>query len=76
MDEIRKSFSNIVTAVGFKEVTVEGHCGISSYSAEEIVLRVRGGKIAIKGEGLTLEEVNGEEVFIKGVINSLERVKK
>ncbi len=75
MDTISRSFTNTVTVVGFKEVKVEGHRGISSYSNSEIVLRINGGKISIKGENLTLTEVNGEEVFIKGDIVAVERCK-
>ncbi len=76
MNTLSRALTHTVTVVGFKEVKIEGHKGISVYSAEEIVLRVVGGKISVKGEALKLTEVNGEEVFIAGAITGVERCAK
>lgn len=74
MNYISESYMYKSTLIGGKELLVEGHKGVYAYSKEEIVLRVKGGKIVCKGEHLCIEEINEYEVKIMGKIISLEVV--
>lgn len=70
MNFIRESFSYKVTMTAGKELYLEGHRGISSYNDSEIVIRLRGEKIKVIGECLIIDEINEDEVLIKGKILS------
>ena len=51
---------------------IEGHRGITSFRDEEVIVRVRGGSVKINGRKLIVEEINGEEVLVKGSITTVE----
>ncbi len=51
-----------------EHLTVRGYRGILSYTAEEMRLRLRGTTLCVEGEGLTLEEMDEEDLFISGRI--------
>ena len=72
MNFIMENFVYKVTFTGGKEVVVEGHKGIASYSPEEVVVRIKGGKLSIKGENIVIKEVNTEELFLDGKFNGIE----
>jgi len=57
---------------GFRELRMENHQGILSYSTEEI--RVSGGRseVIVAGSGLTLRAMNSRELLITGEIKKLE----
>lgn len=60
--------------IGDHELRVENHRGILSYADREI--HVGAGKmvIRVKGDGLRLRVMNGEELLITGQINGIEVV--
>lgn len=61
-----------VEVTGRHEVRMENHRGILAYGREEII--VSGGKllIKVKGEGLELKAMNGEELLITGRVAAVE----
>lgn len=71
MNVIAENFGYKITLLSGKEIVVEGHKGLSSCSEQEIVVRVRGGKVAITGSDLLIDEINHEELFIRGIIDSI-----
>ncbi|MBO7156716.1 MAG: YabP/YqfC family sporulation protein [Clostridia bacterium] len=66
------NFKYKVTFVGGEALLVEGHKGVLMYGLDEVVLRIKGGRLIIQGNTLVIEEINGEEVFIKGKISHIE----
>ncbi len=65
-----------VTLSAGEKIFIEGHRGISTYSPDEIVVRIYGGTLRIIGEGLEVNEMNGDELTVSGKINAVERRKK
>ncbi len=61
-----------VEITGCREVRMENHKGILAYGTEEIL--VSGGKliIRVRGEGLELKAMTGNELFITGTIAGVE----
>lgn len=61
-----------VELVGRHELRMSNHRGILAYGTEEIL--VSGGRllVKVKGEGLELGAMTGEELFITGTILSVE----
>jgi sporulation protein YqfC len=59
---------------GFKQLRMENHQGIVTYSTEEI--RVSGGRseVCVRGSGLTLRAMNSRELLITGQLRQLEFV--
>lgn len=60
-----------IVMLSAKNIYIEGLITISSYSKEEISLKVKGGYLIIKGEGLTIKEYNKNDAFICGKIQSI-----
>ncbi|MBQ8178454.1 MAG: YabP/YqfC family sporulation protein [Clostridia bacterium] len=71
MNIIAENFGYKITFYGGKELMIEGHKGLSEYGENEISIRVRGGKIIVKGERLYIDEINHEEISIRGNICSI-----
>ncbi len=65
----------IVTLSAFERMTVEGHRGIISYSENEIAVRTAGGTLYVTGDKLEINEINADELILKGKIASLTREK-
>lgn len=61
-----------VTVTAGKNVVLENHRGILSYSEENIVIRLQRGKLAINGNTLRLAAMTADRVFITGRIQSME----
>lgn len=61
-----------VEVTGRHEVRMENHKGILAYGREEII--VSGGKllIKVKGDGLELKAMNGDELLITGTVTAVE----
>ncbi|HHT84064.1 MAG: YabP/YqfC family sporulation protein [Christensenellales bacterium] len=59
--------------VDFMCVLIEGHRGILKYTPQEITVRLKKGNIVAAGQGLTIEEINADEILIKGNIDSIKR---
>ena len=65
-----------ITFSAGEKIFIEGHRGISSYTPEEMVVRITGGTVVIKGESLEISEMNGDELSVTGKIRAVERRKK
>lgn len=71
MNYIKESFAYKITLIAGKELLIEGHKGILSYSENEIIIRVRHGKIELLGEKLFIKEINEDEVLVTGCVVSV-----
>lgn len=61
--------------VGDRQLYLERHTGILSYSETQIDVNTPGGVLRVTGEGLSLMAMTGEEVRIGGRIAAVEWVK-
>ena len=61
-----------VEVTGRHEVRMENHKGILAYGREDII--VSGGQllIKVKGDGLELKAMNGDELLITGTVTAVE----
>ncbi len=66
------NFKYKTTLIGNESILIEGHRGITSFRDEEVIVRVRGGSVKVNGRKLIVEEINGEEVLVKGSITTVE----
>lgn len=53
---------------GLRDVYVEGHRGLKSYSSERILIRTAGQTLSVDGAGLSVSGVTMEEIHIRGSI--------
>lgn len=60
-----------LTMLGQQLVQVINHRGIVVYEPERIILRISDGRLQVKGDSLTLSELNDEQLTIEGHIVSL-----
>lgn len=60
--------------VGNRQLYVEHHTGILSYSEEQIDVNTSGGVLRVRGKALTLLAMTGEELRIGGRIAGMEWV--
>lgn len=42
------------------------------YAADEVKVRVAGGAVTVRGEGLTIKEMGGGDVLISGTVTGVE----
>ena len=61
-----------VSVYGGNFALISGQKGLSSISEEEVVARVKGGKIRIFGENLKVRCASREEVYVSGKIQGVE----
>ena len=61
--------------VGSRQVYVEHHTGILSYSQEQIDANTTGGILRVRGTGLTLLAMTAGELRIGGEIDAVEWVR-
>jgi len=57
---------------GNSEFTIENYSGIIEYEVNKIRLRSASGIITVLGENFVINEMDNEELFIKGKIRSIE----
>lgn len=69
--ELVTSYSRMVL-LGNSEFTVENYSGIIEYEVNKIKLRSASGVISVFGENLTINELDNEELYIRGKIRSVE----
>jgi len=69
--ELITSYSRMVL-FGNMEFTVENYSGIIEYEVNKIKLRSASGVVSVFGEGLIINEMDNDELFIKGKIRSIE----
>lgn len=75
MNYIKESFAYKVTLIGGKELFIEGHRGIVSYSDQEIICRVKRDKLEISGEKLFVKEINEDELLVSGIVLGVRVIK-
>lgn len=63
-----------IRIVGMREVYIEAHRGLLSYSEEEILLKASERAISVTGSGLTLCGMTMHEAHISGLIRSVNLV--
>ena len=61
--------------LGDRELYLEGHGGILSYSDTQIDLSAGGAMLRVRGAGLTLRGMTEDEVRIRGRIDAVEFVR-
>ncbi|MDD3347792.1 sporulation protein YqfC [Oscillibacter sp.] len=61
--------------VGSRQLYVEHHAGILSYSEERIDLNTTAGVLSVRGEGLSLLAMTAEELRLGGRIERVEWVR-
>ena len=61
----------LVELMGDRRVLIEHHCGVSSYTGEEVTVRVAYGMIRIQGSGLCIARMCREQLVILGRIRSV-----
>ena len=61
--------------VGSRQLYVEHHTGLLSYSEERIDVNTTGGVLRVRGEGLSLLAMTAEELRIGGDIAAVEWVR-
>lgn len=61
-----------VQLLGDRQLLLEGHAGILSYGTEEIEVSLGDTVLRVRGAGLTLRGMTGEDVRIHGRIDAVE----
>lgn len=61
--------------LGDREFFLEGHEGILSYSDEQIDVSAGALIVRVRGSGLELRSMTGDEVRIRGKINAVEFIR-
>ncbi|MDO5134644.1 MAG: YabP/YqfC family sporulation protein [Eubacteriales bacterium] len=61
----------IVTLTGPRQVTVENYRSILSYTGEELVILTQGGRVRVRGSGLTILWYTPAEMEIRGRIQEI-----
>ncbi len=62
----------LVEIVGSRSVLIENHCGVLSYSKEQVTVKTKTGCICICGTGLVLTKMSKEQLRICGRIGKVE----
>lgn len=65
-----------ITLIGRIQLYIENHKGITLYEKEKIRIRVNDGDIVITGNDLNLRTVYNDDIFIEGVIASIDLERK
>lgn len=61
----------IVEIAGDRRVLIENHCGVSAYSREQILIKVKFGQILVCGCNLELTQMTREQLVIRGRIDGV-----
>lgn len=61
-----------VTIISFDEIMIENYKGVLEYEEFFIKVDTDIGTINVNGYKLTLEQITGEDIAIKGIIKSIE----
>lgn len=69
--ELVTSYSRMVL-LGNSEFTIENYSGIIEYELNKIRLKSASGIICVLGENLTINELDDENLFVKGRIKTIE----
>ena len=60
------------TAAVFGSSALTGVRRVVFYAADEVKVRVAGGAVTVRGEGLTIKEMGGGDVLISGTVTGVE----
>jgi len=69
--ELVTDYSRMVL-LGDKEFLIENYSGIIEYEMHKIRLRSASGIIQVCGDNLTINELDNEELLVKGIIRGIE----
>ncbi len=69
--ELVTNYSRMVL-MGGNEFTIENYSGIIEYETNKIRLRSASGIITVVGENLVINDMDNEELYIKGKIRNIE----
>ena len=61
----------LVELAGQSRVLIENHLGVLAYSLDEIQIKVKYGKLSVKGSKLHLLQLSSEQLVINGQIDAL-----
>lgn len=61
-----------ITIISFDEILIENYKGILEYEEFYIKIDTQIGTVNVNGYKLTLEQITGDDIGIKGVIKSIE----
>lgn len=61
---IKNSYRLIIEENEF--LTIENHRGILKFGSDEVILKVNGGVISIKGSGFSIVYISGKTLKLKG----------
>ncbi len=75
MGFIMENFGYKLTLLNGKELLIEGHKGVLEYLENSLTVRIRGGKLSVQGESVIIDEINEEELLVKGKIDKIEVLK-
>lgn len=63
---------SVVELAGDRRVLIEGHKGVTQYSCEKILVKVRFGLVSICGCGLELTRMTKEQLVISGRVDCIQ----
>lgn len=61
----------LVEIANDRRVLIEHHQGVSSYTAEQVLVRVRYGRVCVSGTGLCIARMTREQLVICGAIDGV-----
>lgn len=61
----------IVELAGERRVLIENHCGVTAYSREQILVKVKYGHVLVCGCNLELTKMTAEQLVICGRIDGV-----
>ncbi len=70
LDEAVAPFTAAV--FGSSALSLTGVRRVVFYAADEVKVRVAGGAVTVRGEGLTIKEMGGGDVLISGTVTGVE----
>lgn len=70
LDEAAAPFTAAV--FGSSALSLTGVRRVVFYAADEVKVRVAGGAVTVRGEGLTIKEMGGGDVLISGMVTGVE----
>lgn len=64
-----------ITLIGPYQMYIENHRGVKAFTQEELQLRLAKGALQVLGANLVIRSILAEEVFIEGIITSVNFIK-
>lgn len=62
----------LIEVVGDSSVLIENHCGVISYSTENVTVKTKHGCVVVNGSQLILRQMTSEQLKICGTIFKVE----